>query len=130
MTKTFQPVTVFQHLQKLDCYGIRGVARDWFKSSLHNRKQFVFLGNISSDTLPISYGVPQGSWSVFGAPSFSAIYKWFATLCQEYLIFISLLTIQTFFMQTRACQLCSLLLMLYLIFRQKKAIRISNFFQL
>ena len=40
-------------------YGIRAVARDWFGSCLHNRKQFVSLGYASSETLAISCDVPQ-----------------------------------------------------------------------
>lgn len=42
-------------------YGIRGLALDWFKSYLNERKQCVFLNDISSDYLPITCGVPQGS---------------------------------------------------------------------
>ena len=61
LSKAFATVNHKILLQKQDCYAIRRVARDWFESYLHNRKQFVSLGNISSETLPISCGVPQGS---------------------------------------------------------------------
>ena len=48
-------------LQKLEYYGIRGMANDWFKSYLDNRKQFVSMGGVKSDMLGITCGVPQGS---------------------------------------------------------------------
>ena len=48
-------------LQKLDNYGIRGVAYDWFKSRYDNRKQFVSLGGVSSELLDVTCGVPQVS---------------------------------------------------------------------
>ena len=34
---------------------------DWFKSYLHNRKQYVQYNNAESDTLTVPCGVPQGS---------------------------------------------------------------------
>ena len=48
-------------LNKLEYYGIRGLALDWFKSYLHQRKQFVQYKNSSSSILDIDCGVPQGS---------------------------------------------------------------------
>ena len=35
--------------RKLEYYGIRGIANDWFQSYLSNRKQFVTIGSTSSD---------------------------------------------------------------------------------
>ena len=38
-----------------------GKARDWFKSSLSERMQFVSIGSACSSTLPLNCGIPQGS---------------------------------------------------------------------
>jgi hypothetical protein len=48
-------------LKKLEHYGIRGKALDWFKSYLYNRKQCVSLNGVMSDFKSVIYGVPQGS---------------------------------------------------------------------
>ena len=48
-------------LKKLEYYGIRGKAKDWFISYLNNRQQYVFVNNTRSKTAPIKSGVPQGS---------------------------------------------------------------------
>ena len=48
-------------LKKLEHYGIRGLALDWFKSYLSNRKQFTQIQNINSNLHELTTGVPQGS---------------------------------------------------------------------
>ena len=48
-------------LQKLEHYGIRGKALDWFQSYLSGRSQYVVLNGHLSEILPITCGVPQGS---------------------------------------------------------------------
>ena len=48
-------------LNKLEFYGIRGQALDWFSSYLHTRKQFVHYMGSDSHTGAIKCGVPQGS---------------------------------------------------------------------
>ena len=46
---------------KLNHYGIRGIANQWFSSYLSFRQQFVSIGNTKSLPCYISHGVPQGS---------------------------------------------------------------------
>ena len=48
-------------LQKLNFYGICGVAEKWIESYLSGRKQFVKLCDSSSNALGVSCGMPQGS---------------------------------------------------------------------
>ena len=47
-------------LRKLQCYGIRGIASDWFKGYLENRVQYVSYNTKDSDYMKIMCGVPQG----------------------------------------------------------------------
>ena len=42
-------------------YGIRGIANDWIKSYLMNRKQFVSINGFHSSTNIMKFGVTQGS---------------------------------------------------------------------
>ena len=48
-------------LKKMEHYGVRGIALDWFTSYLSDRKQYVSVNGCTSDYLNISYGVPQAS---------------------------------------------------------------------
>ena len=61
LCKAFDTVNHNILLTKLEYYGIRGVAYDWFESYLSNRKQFVSLYGTNSDYQTITCGVPQGS---------------------------------------------------------------------
>ena len=45
----------------MEHYGVRGVLLEWFKSYLTGRNQYVFYNGESSDSKPISCGIPQGS---------------------------------------------------------------------
>ena len=58
-------------MQKLDYYGIRGIALDWFTNYLRNRKKFVNLNCIDSSLITTLGGVAQGS---FLEPSLFLIY--------------------------------------------------------
>jgi len=48
-------------LAKLNHYGIRGLANQWFKSYLSNRYQYVAISNSKSKLKLVIHGVPQGS---------------------------------------------------------------------
>jgi len=48
-------------LTKLEHYGIRGIALEWFKNYLTNRKQIVKYKQKNFESLTIKCGVPQGS---------------------------------------------------------------------
>ena len=60
--KAFDTVNHSILLDKLEHYGIRGIANEWFSSYLRNRKQFVSINNTCSDYLDITCGVPKGSF--------------------------------------------------------------------
>ena len=48
-------------LRKLELYGIRGKALQWFEHYLTGRKQYVMYNNAQSSMQYITCGVPQGS---------------------------------------------------------------------
>ena len=72
LEKAFDTVNHQILLIKLYHYGIRGVANKWFYSYLTNRYQKVSLNGESSQRLPITCGVPQGS---ILAPSVFTLHK-------------------------------------------------------
>ena len=47
-------------IEKLDFYGIRVTAKDWFTSYLTNRQQFVVVNGKETDLSCTSCGIPQG----------------------------------------------------------------------
>ena len=61
MRKAFDTVNHDILLTKLEHYGIRDSALNWFNSYLSDRSQYVFLNGVSSESKPITCGVPQGS---------------------------------------------------------------------
>ena len=61
LQKAFDTVNHNILLTKLEHYGIRGTALDWFKSYLMDRKQYVSVNGSNSSYLNVTCGVPQGS---------------------------------------------------------------------
>jgi len=61
LSKAFDTVDHRILLQKLQFYGIRGVALDWLKNYLSDRQQYVYFNGANSSMGKISCGVPQGS---------------------------------------------------------------------
>ena len=59
LSKAFDTINYDILLYKLEHYGFRGVALDWFKSYLSNRKQFVRYQMHDSNHKIINCGVPQ-----------------------------------------------------------------------
>ena len=68
LLKAFDTLEHSTVIQKLECYGIRGNALDWFRSYLDNRSIRVKLDQVRSNEFPIHYGAPQGS--CLGPPIF------------------------------------------------------------
>ena len=48
-------------LSKLEHYDVRGLANEWFKSYLSNRKQCVSIDGYDSNLADVKFDVPQGS---------------------------------------------------------------------
>ena len=60
-SKVFDTINHEILLKKLEFYGIRGIANQWFSSYLSNRMQTVTVNGVTSNSVNISCGVPQGS---------------------------------------------------------------------
>jgi len=61
LSKAFDTVDHLILLSKLEHYGIRGMPLEWFQNYLSSRQQFVSINGESSNKLPVTCGVPQGS---------------------------------------------------------------------
>ena len=59
--KAFNTVDHNILFEKIQHYGIRGIAHQCCKSYLENRKQFVSISGAESELASVNYGVPQGS---------------------------------------------------------------------
>ena len=61
LIKAFDTVDDGILIEKLNYYGVCGVANDWIRSYLSNRKQFVHIDGCVSQLLDVTCGVLQGS---------------------------------------------------------------------
>lgn len=61
LAKAFDSIDRKILFNKLECAGVKGLALNWFKSYLSNRKQVVSINNQISEERNVKYGVVQGS---------------------------------------------------------------------
>ena len=61
MSAAFDTVDHTILLNRLKNIGISGLVYDWFRSYLSGRTQAVFLNDVTSDSVDVTCGVPQGS---------------------------------------------------------------------
>ena len=53
--------TMLNKMRPSERFGISGLLLDWLKSYLKERQQYTAVNGSTSEMIPISFGIPQGS---------------------------------------------------------------------
>ena len=75
LSKAFDTLHHSIMLEKLNHYGIRGIANNLLGSYLKGRFQYTNFDGENSEKLPVLFGVPQGSNIHIMTSTLSCIYK-------------------------------------------------------
>ena len=69
-------------LDRLSNISVQGMAHKWFQSYLKNRHQSVIIKGVKSQSVPLRYGVPQGS--VLGPFRFTQSTVLIGAICRKH----------------------------------------------
>ena len=94
-SKAFDTVNYKTLLDKLEFYGIRGLALKWLADYLSDGKQFVEYNSCASSYKDITCGVPQGS--ILGPIFFFDKYQWLSKCIRKNIGYFLQMTLVYFY---------------------------------